>query len=57
MSDQIVLLERWEVDDQLGMQLTDEQWLRVKIKIAGEKGLWQILDDTVSEIVEELCGE
>ena len=54
MEDVIVLLEREEISDLIGNEITDKQWEDVKQRIMRDKHVWQIIDETIAQIVEEL---
>ena len=54
MEDVIVLLERDEISDLIGDDITDKQWQDVKELIMKDKHVWQVIDETISQIVEKL---
>lgn len=51
MNDIIVLTDRDEIQDLIGDEISDEQWLDIKEKIARNKHMWQAIDEAINEIV------
>lgn len=51
MNDIIVLTDRDEIQDLIGDEISDEQWLDIKEKIARNKHMWQVIDEAIHEIV------
>ena len=54
MDNQIIMFEKEEAEDIFGDELTDEQWLEIKVKIAQNKNLWGMLDDALFDAVQEI---
>jgi hypothetical protein len=57
MEDSIILVDRDEISDLSGNDISDEVWLEIKVRIARDKHLWQVIDETISDIVIELTEE
>jgi ribonuclease HI len=53
MSDVIILTDRDEIEDLIGDQISDEQWLTIKEKIARNKHIWQVIDEALNDIISE----
>lgn len=53
MEDTIVLTDKDEIEMILGDEISDDTWLEIKIKIMQNKHMWQIIDDTISEVCDE----
>ena len=51
MDNMIVLTDRDEIQDLIGEEISDEQWLEIKVKLAKNKHMWQAIDEAISEIV------
>ena len=51
MNDVIVLTDRDEIEDLIGDEISDEQWLNIKEKIARNKHMWQVIDEAIHDIV------
>lgn len=51
MNDIIVLTDRDEIQDLVGEEISDEQWLEIKVKLARNKHMWQAIDEAISEVV------
>lgn len=54
MNDIIILTDRDEVQDLIGDDISDEQWLDIKEKLARHKGIWQAIDGALHEIVAQI---
>lgn len=54
-NDVVVLIDRDEVSDHVGRELTDEEWLEAKIDLAKNKHVWQVVDEAISELVSKLA--
>jgi hypothetical protein len=54
MEDYIVLVDRDEISDLSGEDISDDTWLEIKSRIMRDKHIWQVIDETISEIVMEL---
>lgn len=57
MEDVIVLVDRDEIQDIAGEEISDDTWLEIKTRIMQDKHIWQIIDETISDIVMELTPE
>ena len=57
MEDVIVLVDRDEIQDIAGEEISDATWLEIKTRIMQDKHIWQIIDETISNIVMELTPE
>lgn len=57
MEDVIVLVDRDEIQDIAGEEISDATWLEIKTRIMSDKHIWQIIDETISDIVMELTPE
>ena len=57
MEDVIVLVDRDEIQDIAGEEISDATWLEIKTRIMQDKHIWQIIDETISDIVMELTPE
>lgn len=57
MEDVIILVDREEIQDMAGELISDETWLEIKTRIMRDKEIWQIIDETISDIVTELTEE
>ena len=53
MSDVIILTDRDEIEDLIADQISDEQWLTIKEKIARNKHIWQVIDEALNDIISE----
>jgi hypothetical protein len=51
MNDVIILTDRDEIEDLIGDEISDEQWLNIKEKIARNKHMWQVIDEAIHDIV------
>lgn len=54
MDNVIVLTDRDEIEDHLGNNISDKQWLDVKVKLAKNKYMWQVIDEAIQEVVGEV---
>lgn len=54
MEDVIVLVDRDEIQDIVGEEISDDTWLKIKTRIMQDKHIWQVIDETISEIAEEM---
>ena len=57
IEDFIILADRDEISDLTGEPISDDTWLEIKTRIMRDKGIWQIIDETISDIVTELTEE
>lgn len=57
MEDFIILADREEITDLVGEPISDDTWLEIKVRIARDKHIWQVIDETISDIVMELTEE
>lgn len=57
MEDFIILADRDEITDLVGEPISDDTWLEIKVRIARDKHIWQVIDETISDIVMELTEE
>ena len=57
MEDLIILVDRDEICDIAGDEISDDTWLEIKTRIMSDKHIWQIIDETISDIVMELTEE
>lgn len=57
MEDVIILVDRDEIQDLAGEMISDAVWLEIKTRIMRDKEIWQIIDETISDIVTELTEE
>ena len=57
MEDLIILVDRDEIADLAGEPISDDTWLEIKARIMRDKHVWQIIDETISDIVMELTEE
>ena len=51
MNDIIVLTDRDEIQDLIGDEISDDQWLDIKEKLARHKGMWQAIDEAIGEVI------
>lgn len=54
MEDLIVLVDRDEIQDIIGEEISDDTWLEIKVSIMQNKHMWQIIDETINEIVTDI---
>ena len=57
MEDLIVLVDRDEICDLVGEDISDDTWLEIKVRIMQDKHVWQIIDETISDIVTNITEE
>ena len=57
MEDLIVLVDRDEICDLVGEEISDDTWLEIKVRIMQDKHVWQIIDETISDIVTNITEE
>lgn len=57
MEDLIVLVDRDEIQDIIGEEISDDTWLEIKTRIMRDKQIWQVIDETISDIVMEITEE
>ena len=57
MEDLIVLVDRDEIQDIIGEEISDDTWLEIKTRIMRDKHIWQVIDETISDIVTEITEE
>ena len=51
MTDIIVLTDRDEIQDLIGDEISDDQWMDIKVKLARHKGMWQAIDEAIGEVI------
>ena len=57
MEDFIILADRDEISDLAGEPISDDTWLEIKTRIMRDKHIWQVIDETISDIVMEITEE
>ena len=50
----IVLTDREEIESNLGDRISNEEWLNIKERLARSKYMWQVIDETIGEVIGEL---
>ena len=47
----LMLTDRDEFSDQLGRDLTDDEWMRAVLLLNRNKGMWQVIDEAIHDTV------
>jgi len=52
LEDIVVLIDKYEFEDHIGRELTDEEWQLAKQKFYSNKVIWQAVDEAISELID-----
>jgi DNA-binding transcriptional regulator GbsR (MarR family) len=50
----VIMADKDELDSLLSRDLTNDEWNNIKQKLYNDKSIWQVVDDRLKELLEDI---